>query len=266
MLARASVSIRYPVEPNPEAWVIPEGTVPESTTHDAVALRIFLTLSEWARKQNGRVRVARNLAIRWLEEYPRAGIDPDVCVLDPAPFTFDDDLPSLCLWKPGHFPPRFCVEVVSRNHPHKDYTAIQERYAALGVPELLVFDPLLLGPQALGGPVKLQLWRRDATGVFERVHFGDEPVYSHALEAWLGASGKQLVFSDDRAGSRRWLTEAERLQSEQQREHARAEQERARAEQERARAEQERNEKERERAARLDMERRLRELEAKLAR
>lgn len=42
----------------------------------------------------------------------------------------------------------------------------------MGALELLVFDPLLLGPKSLG-PVTLQLWRRDLTGAFERVHFGD---------------------------------------------------------------------------------------------
>ena len=227
MFARASVSIRYPVQPNPEAWVIPEGPVPESTAHGAAVLHIFLLLSAWAEQKPGRVRVARNLAVRWLEGYPRTGIDPDVCLLEPAPEEFDDDLPSLCLWKEGHLPPRFCVEVVSASHPHKDYTSIQERYAALGTPELLVFDPLLYGPRALGGPVPLQLWRRDATGTFERTHFGAEPVYSHQLDAWLIAEGRQLVIAEDRAGQRRWLTALERERAALERERAALERERA---------------------------------------
>jgi hypothetical protein len=37
------------------------------------------------------------LAVRWLEEHPTAGIDPDVCLLEPRPLTFDDDLAALCL-------------------------------------------------------------------------------------------------------------------------------------------------------------------------
>src|SRR5258706_12713097 len=89
MLARVNVSLRYPVRPKPEAWVLPEGPVPESTAHDAAVLRIYLLLVEWAARQPGRVRVARNLALRWIEQYPSSGIDPDLCVLDPAPQGFD---------------------------------------------------------------------------------------------------------------------------------------------------------------------------------
>jgi Uma2 family endonuclease len=247
MFGRASVSIRYPVRPNPEAWVIPEEPVPESTAHDAALLRIYLLLSAWAEQRPGRVRVARDLAVRWLEQYPRTGINPDVCVLDPAPPELDDDLSSLCLWKEGHCVPRFCVEVVSHSHPYKDYTSIQERYAALGTPELLVFDPLLYGPRALGGPVLLQLWRRDSTGVFERMHFGADPVYSHALDAWIMVEGRELTIAEDRSGTRRWLTALER-------ERAALTQERAALAQERAEREQERAELERERAARAKLE------------
>ena len=250
MLARASLSLRYLVRPKPDAWVIPEGTVPESTAHDAAVLRVYLLLMQWASKQPGRVRVARNLALRWFEEYPASGIDPDLCVLDPAPDNFDTNLTSLCLWKPGHFIPRFCVEVVSGQHPHKDYTEVIDRYASLGVPELLVFDPLLQGPRRLGGPVALQLWRRDATGTFERVHFSSEPVHSDMLDAWLLFEEQKLVIAEDRAGLRPWLTELE---------IAHADNDRERAEKERERAE-----KEREQAARIELERRVSELEAQM--
>ena len=82
MLPRAAVSIRYAVKTQPEAWVIPEGPVPESTAHDAAVLRIFLLLTAWANSRQG-PRVARNLALRWLEEHPKTGIDPDVCLLSP---------------------------------------------------------------------------------------------------------------------------------------------------------------------------------------
>lgn len=217
MFGRASVSIRYPVTPNPDAWVIPEEPVPQSTAHGVAVRRVFDLLSAWAATKPGRVRIGHDLAIRWLEQHPRTGINPDVCVLDPAPPTFDEDLTSVRLWKEGHAIPRFCVEVVSYSHPYKDYTAIQERYAAFGTPELLVFDPMLYGPRSLGGPVKLQLWRRDATGTFERVHFGADPVYSQMLDAWLIVEGRELVIAEDRAGTRRWQTELERVSAERER-------------------------------------------------
>lgn len=69
-----------------------------------------------------------------------------------------------------------------------------------------MFDPLLLGPKALGGPVAVQLWRRDSLGALERIAFGNEPVHSRALDAWLSLDGIDLAISDDRAGARRWLT------------------------------------------------------------
>jgi hypothetical protein len=238
--------------------------VPESTAHDAAVLQIYLLLVEWAAKQPTKVRIARNLAVRWLETHPQSGIDPDLCVMDPPPPGTDRDLSSLCLWKPGHVAPRFCVEVVSANHPYKDYVEIVERYASMGAPELLVFDPLLQGPRSLGGPVPLQLWRRDATGTFERVHYGDQPVHSNALDAWLIAQPPRLVIAHDRAGSRPWLTETERERAEKERAILDWERERAEKERERAEKERERAEKEREQAARIELERRLADLEAKL--
>src|SRR5262249_18235426 len=132
----------------------------------------------------------------------------------------------------------------------------------MGVEELIVFDPLLHGPRSLGGPVPLQLWRRDATMAFERIHFGFEPVYSQVLEAWCLAEDRELHISNDRRGTQRWLTHAEELpRAQAEAERAQAEAERAQAEAERAQAE-----AERERQARLELERRVGELESKLQR
>jgi hypothetical protein len=251
----AAVSLRYAVRTVPEAWVLPEGTVPESVPHQEAAEHLKDLLDAWASRTERRVLIARNLAVRFIEQAPSVGIDPDVCVLEPPP-EGSEDLSSLCTWKPGHVPPPLCFEIVSANHPHKDYAAIQDRYAALGTRELIVFDPLLAGPPSLGGPVALQLWRRDSVGLFERASFGSDPVYSEVLEAWVLAAGRRLLIADDPHGRSRWATAEESAHTEK--EHAQA-----RAEQERARAEQERAEKERERAAREDLERRLAALEAK---
>jgi len=263
MQTLAVVSLRYPVSPDLEAWVLPEGKVPESTTHHATVYRIYGLLLAWVDRCRGErsLRIASDLAVRWLQEHPRTGADPDVCVLEPAPADFDD-LNSLKLWEPGRVPPRLAIEVVSTNFPHKDYGRIQERYAAMGVEELVVFDPLLSGPRSLGGPVPLQLWRRDATGAFERVQFGADPVHSGVLDAWFIANGRDLDISDDRLGKRCWLTGGERAEAAQ----AQAEQARTQAEQAQAQAEQAQAEAERERQARLDVERRLSELESKLSR
>jgi hypothetical protein len=112
---------------------------------------------------------------------------------------------------------------------------------------------LLAGARVHGGPLLLQLWRRDPLGLFERVAGGDQPVFSEVLGAWLVPTQTTLEIADDREGLERWPTWEDQMLAE------RAEKERERAEKERERAE-----KERERAARLDVEQRLAQLERKL--
>ena len=228
-----AVLVRYPVHPFREAWVLPEGPVPESTTHDAASRELWLTLDAWVKTTGRNALVVRNLAVRWMEDAPTVGIDPDTALIEPAPP--QQALSSYRLWEANGVAPRFCVEIVSKSHPHKDYAAIQDRYAAMGARELVVFDPLMCGPASLGGPVALQIWRRDAMGVLERVHFGSGPAYSIELGAWLHADGKFLRIADDEAGRHPWLTSEERERAEKERE--RAEKERALAELESARAE-----------------------------
>jgi hypothetical protein len=237
----ATVSIRYPVLASSiDAWVIPEGNVPESILHDAAATQLRLVLEFWAQRRRPGARIARNFAIRFYEEDRSKGIDPDVCVLDPAPDNLEQ-LRSLCLWKPGHEPPTICFEVVSLNHPNKEYTTIQDRYAVMRCKELVVFDPTLAGPKSTGGPVLLQLWRRDETGTLSRVHFGNHAAYSEVLEAWLVPGPERLVISDDGKGNWPWPTEAEHAQRQAlafqaQTERAQADAERAQADAERAQA------------------------------
>jgi hypothetical protein len=258
MPALAVVSVRYPVRAKLEAWVLPEGKVPKATAHQMAVYRIYGLLLAWAERirPERHVRIAADLAVRWLQEHPRTGADPDVCVIEPGPADFDD-LRSLRLWEPGRVPPRLAIEVVSASLPHKDYGSIQERYAAMGVEELIVFDPLLHGPASLGGPVPLQLWRRDATAAFERLSFGSQPVHSEVVDAWFIADGRDLNISNDRRGSQRWLTDHEQLATAR---HT-AEQAHAQAEQAHAQAEHARADAERERQARLELERRIFELE-----
>jgi hypothetical protein len=133
------------------------------------------------------------------------------------------------LWRPGCSPPTICFEIVSARHPHKDYRDVHERYAPSERASSWSSIRCWPGPHRLEDPVSLQLWRRDASGAFERVYAGAGPVYSEVLEAWLHAADRLLAVSNDRAGKDRWLT----------------------------REYHERAEKERERAAREDLERRL---------
>jgi hypothetical protein len=266
-----TVLIRYPVSPSSaDAWVIPEGTVPESIVHDQAAEALRLVLEFWAAQRRPGARIARSFAVRFYEEDWRKGIDPDVCVLDPAPPNLEE-LGSLCLWKPGHTPPSICFEVVSLSHPNKDYTTIQDRYAVMRCKELVVFDPTLAGPKSTGGPVLLQLWRRSEAGAFERVHFANYAVYSEVLEAWLVPEGRRLLISEDERGTWPWPTEAEHaqrqaLQHQADAERAQADAERAQADAERAQADAERAQADAERLRRSNeaLQRELAELKARL--
>jgi Uma2 family endonuclease len=213
-----AILVRYPVRTEHEAWVCPEGSVAESTTHDDAVYHLVEILRNWALCTGRNARIVRNLAVRWLPEAPRTGIDPDVCIIEPAPP--EAHLTSLRLWEPDRIPPRLAFEVVSESHPYKDYVNIQDRYAALGVGELVVFDPLLAGPAALGGPVLLQVWRRREAGVLERVHFSDDAAYSEELGAWLRPSRTTLEIADAREGSVFWQTAEERERAEKERERA----------------------------------------------
>jgi hypothetical protein len=157
------------------------------------------------------VQIARNLAVRWLEGAPQVGIDPDVCVLCPPP-PEGPLVESLCLWRPGTTR-RISFEVVSRNHPHKDYVALHERYAAMGTRELVVFDPLLAARARSGARWRCSSGVATTRGARARgFRFG--PAYSEVLDAWLLPREHHLDLASDRDGERRWRTEEEHQRAE----------------------------------------------------
>jgi hypothetical protein len=253
------VQLRYQAPAISERWVLPEGTVPETYPHDRRSDVICRVLRHRLETPERGAMVCRNLAIRYDAGRPQLGFDPDVCLLEPAP-PEGAGLRSLRLWEAGHHPPRLCIEVVSETHPYKDYSETPRKCAGAGVEELLVFDPLLAGPQGDGGPHLLQLWRRTAEAAFERVHAGDAPVFSQVLAAWfvVVSDGEYLRVAEDAAGEQLWLTRDEAEHAEKER--ALAEKERALAEKEQERAEKEQERAEKERALS-----RIAELEAELA-
>jgi len=244
--AAARVVVRYDVPIVADEWVLPEVPVPESASHTVTVDLVQALLRAWVARSGRNAFVARNLAFRWDERHPSIGVDPDVCVIEPAP-PEGEAMQSLLLWASGHHAPRLVIEVVSRNHPYKDYDVVPDKYAASGVGELWVFDPELIGPKKRGGPHRLQLWTRAADSSFLRSYAGDGPMFTPALGAWAFAAhdGKRLRIAEDEACTSPWLTGEEA---------------------ERAAKEAERAAKEAERAAKEAALRRVSELEAELAR
>jgi Uma2 family endonuclease len=263
------VSLRHDVPATHPDWVLEDEPVPESAVHDDAARTMDSTWRAWARRTGRDVCVHRNLAVRWDPQDARIGVDPDVALVEPPPATPAESLSSLRTWEPGNRPPRVALEVVSPGHPEKDYFHSPRKYAAAGVDELWVFDPLRLGVDG-EGPWRIQVWRRAADGVFARVYTGEGPAWSDYFGAWLVApeDGRLLRLSDDRTGASPWPTEGERAEQEREaREREREAKERALAERKRALAERKRAlaERDRERLAKDQALARVAELEARLA-
>jgi Uma2 family endonuclease len=244
--AATRVEVLYEVPRSDPRWILrDEDNVPESVLQNEVNRELIDVLTTWLRRRGASGRVGGNVALRWDPDNPQVGVDPDAYLVEP-------DLPegelarSICTWKPGHHPPRLCIEVVSDGTREKDYGDGPDRYAASGIRELWVFDPRRCGRGERGGPFLLQMWRRNEQGQFRRAYAGEGPFRSEELAAWVVATddGFRLRVADDREGTRLWPTAAEEQRARAESERARAESERARAESERARADLERAEKE----------------------
>jgi Uma2 family endonuclease len=205
------VELRYRIDGTSMDWELAEEPVPESRPHDLASDTVKLLLSAWVARTGRRLEVGRNLAVRWDEANPKVGVDPDVYVIEPTPE--GDALPSLRTWEEGHHPPILAIEVVSGSNPSKDYVSSPEKYAASGTGELWIFDPQLAGPRAHGGPVRIQIWRRE-DDTFSRIYAGSGPAWSPAIGAWIFAvaEGGLLRIASDEAGTDWWMTgeEAER--------------------------------------------------------
>jgi Uma2 family endonuclease len=205
------VLVQHRVPRFSDEWLVGELPVPEAAWHDRTLELLKAVLEHWISRTQRDAAVFRNLAVRVRADRQNVGFDPDLMVVEPAP-PGAGELSSLRLWEPGHAIPSFVVEVVSPNHPYKDYVEVPDRCAALGVAELLVFDPTLAGPKARGGPRRIQLWRRTGGGTFERVASGDGPISSAFFGAYLVTvdGGRRLRIADDDAGERLWPTAEER--------------------------------------------------------
>jgi Uma2 family endonuclease len=216
----------YEVAASRDEWFLSEDKVPESRPHDRASEAVLAQLDAMVARTRRDAIVCRNLAIRWDEDRPGIGVDPDVCLIEPAP-PEGEDLFSLLLWQTGHYPPLLAVEIVSTSRPGKGYSQSPEKYAANGTKELWVFDPRLAGPKAMNGPFRLQVWRRDENDDFRRVYAGEGPAWSEALGAWAFAvnEGRSLRIADDEAGTSWWMTreEAERAAKEAERKEKEAE-------------------------------------------
>lgn len=263
----AGVLVQHRVSEFSDEWVFEEGTVPEAAWHDRAIEVLRAVIDHWVTSTQRDAAVFRDLAVRVRSDKPRVGFSPDIMIVEPAP-PGAYDLGSMRLWDPEHTVPKLVIEVVSPGHPWKDYTAIPDQCAVVGVSELIVFDPKLVGPKSFGPLGRINLWRRTGDGEFARVTSGDGPFFSEFFGAYLVTTGggRALRIARDPAGRVLWPTPAEAERSRAEAERSRAEDERNRAEIERNRAEAERNRAEAERTEKERLLARIAELEAERAR
>jgi len=255
------------IVPDPDSWVLTEEHVPESKPHRTLCNRIQRVLEQRMLDVGRNAQINSNLALRWDQQHPQYGLDPDVSLVEPPP-PEGEKVASLLLWHTGHFAPQLAVELVSPNHPFKDYVTAPQKYAASGTFELWILDPELKGPTRGGGPYPIQVWRRTTPQTFDRVYAGEGPAWSEAVEGWIQflPQREEYELSTDKAGLERWLKAetAERAAREAAERKAEAAERKAEAAQRAAEAAQ--RQVEEERNARKEADRRLQEYEALHAR
>lgn len=219
---------RYEVVPDLVGWVLPEGSVPETVPHVDITCYFTDVLTAWAERTGRKLLVARNLGVYWDKQHPTIGVDPGVSVIEPPPPNAQF-LMCLQLWRRGHVPPCLAIEVVTRNHPYKDFAVAPEKYAACSVGELWVLDPFKEGPRVRGGPHRIQIWCWADEDTFARIYAGEGPVWSEAVQGWVRAvdGGKRFEIFDKDPVGKPWLTPYERERAAREAAERRADAERA---------------------------------------
>jgi hypothetical protein len=236
-------------DPLPDGWIFTED---DDMGHGFDQSDFILTLVSLLR-----LFFARTGKTVWVDFDQHIGIDPrdrrltvapDVYVL-PQPEPPATQGATWFPWEHHGLVPTLAFEYVSRSNRKKDYLVAPDKYAHLGVQELVIFEPWKHQPglQAQGEVETLRVFRLDEKKQWSQVYGGDGPTRSQVLGLWLHetAEGK-LLLTEDRWGKRALLTPEETLQVEQEARRLaeeRADLEAKRAEQEARRLEEERAEK-----------------------
>jgi hypothetical protein len=148
-------------------------------------IELLRPLLEWWLLGRGvRALVGADQFIYWRQHDPHARIAPDLYLLPGV-----DPRTRVRTWKiwRDRVVPSFAFEVVSQDW-QKDYAEVIDRYADLGVPEVVVFDP---GFDEHAEGVRWQVWRRVGKRGLVRVEATNaDRVRSKTLRCWLRAVGE----------------------------------------------------------------------------
>lgn len=138
-------------------------------------------LARFLAERGIRAHVGSDQFIYWVQYRPSSCVAPDLYVLPGVPQEIA--IPCWKVWENGGIVPSFALELASRDI-RKDYVDAPRRYEALGVDELVIFDPA-----AGRRRVEWQVLRRvnDELHIVERTNA--DRVWSRALGCWLRKVG-----------------------------------------------------------------------------
>jgi len=253
-------------DPLPDGWVFTED---DDMGHGFDQSDFILTLVSLLR-----LFFARTGKKVWVDFDQHIGIDPrdrrltvapDVYVL-PQPEPPAAQGATWFPWEHHGLVPTLAFEFVSRSNRKKDDLVAPDKYAHLGVQELVIFEPWKHQPglRAQGEVETLRVFRLDEKRQWRQVYGGDGPTRSQVLGLWLHETEEgKLLLTEDRWGKRALLTPEEQLQVEQ--EARRIAEERAEQEAKRTEAELDARQRAERRAEKAEAEVREAKAEAVLA-
>jgi len=220
-------------------------------------------VDRWFRTRGIEAFVGADQFVYYRPHSPIERVSPDIFVLPGV--RPDARVPSWKTWERG-IVPSFALEIASKDW-EKDYVEAPERYAAVGVSELIVFDPDPAGhPEGIAWQVFRRVRNRPLTRI--EVSQGDR-VRSKVLGCFLRAVGEheslRVRLGTGPRGDDLFPTGEESERAAKEAERAAKEVERAAKEDERAAREAERAAKDAAIAVRDAALKRVAELEAKLA-
>ncbi|MBI3972494.1 MAG: Uma2 family endonuclease [Chloroflexi bacterium] len=223
-----SRSVTAPPRHPPDDVHYPESDgkpVAETDAHIHCLLRTLELLYEHFRERDPQVYVGGNMFVYYEPGNTRRRVAPDVFVVRGVPAGYRR---VYKVWEEGRAPD-WVLEVSSRGTRHEDLVTKRNRYAALGVREYFLFDPLgeYLQPRLQG--------YRLVDGTYEPLAPAPDGSFTSAvLGLEVHPRGTDLRFYDPHAGQ--WLLMLPEALARAEEERVRAEEERVRAEEERRRA------------------------------
>lgn len=126
-----------PVEYDDEGYPVSDGRVSESTLHGEAAHYAFDALRVWFLDRPDTL-VVHDLPMLFEEGDPNALLSPDSMVVFGVG---NHNRISYKVWREGHVMPSFALELLPKRTWRRDFRVKPPLYAALGVSELVLFEP-----------------------------------------------------------------------------------------------------------------------------